>query len=155
LFAAYIVCCILNLSSRLFETNADATWATFNSPITILTSMSKSTGRVGRSGHPDTLAGETPEVPIYEKSRGPGSTAEVDSWTSKEPKQVLHSHLNYVVPDTKKWEQAAAYYLDTDAAVDAAVNAVGSEAYRLTHSMQRSSEELMYIRRIALFGLPN
>src|SRR4029077_9778954 len=61
--------------------------------------------------HPDTSAGEAPEVPIYERSRGPGSTADVDYWTSKEPKEVLHSHLNYVVPDTKKWEQAAAYYL--------------------------------------------
>lgn len=69
--------------------------------------------------HPDTSGGETPEIPRYETSRGPGSTAEVDYWTSREPREVIHSHLNYVVPDTAKWEQAAAYYIDTHEFVDA------------------------------------
>jgi type III restriction enzyme len=75
--------------------------------------------------HPDISAGEAPEIPIYERTRGPGSTAEVDFWTSKEPKEVLHCHLNYVVPDTKKWEQQAAYYLDTHPSVDAFVKNSG------------------------------
>ena len=75
--------------------------------------------------HPDTSAGETPEVPLYEKTRGAGSTAEVDYWTSKEPKEVVHCHLNYVVPDTKKWEQQAAYYLDKHLMVDAFVKNAG------------------------------
>jgi hypothetical protein len=42
---------------------------------------------------PDTSQGETPEVPRYESSRGPGSTEEVDFWTSREPREVLHSHV--------------------------------------------------------------
>ena len=71
--------------------------------------------------HPDTSGGETPEIPLYESSRGPGSTADVDFWTSREPREVIHSHLNYVVPDTAKWEQAAAYYIDRHPAVDAFV----------------------------------
>ena len=75
--------------------------------------------------HPDTIAGETPEVPLYEKTRGAGSTAEVDFWTSKDPKEVLHCHLNYVIPDTKKWEQQAAYYLDKHPMVDAFVKNAG------------------------------
>jgi type III restriction enzyme len=75
--------------------------------------------------HPDTYVGETPEVPRYEKTRGAGSTAEVDFWTSKDPKEVLHCHLNYVIPDTKKWEQTAAYYLDKHALVDAFVKNSG------------------------------
>ena len=33
---------------------------------------------------PDTSQGEAPEVPRYEANRGPGSTAEVDFWTSRE-----------------------------------------------------------------------
>lgn len=70
---------------------------------------------------PDTSAGEAPEVPIYEKTRGPGSTGDVNFWTSKEPREVLHCHLNYVVPDTKKWEQTAAYYLDKHPMADAFV----------------------------------
>ncbi len=57
---------------------------------------------------PDTSEGETPEIPLYESSRGPGSTADVDFWTSREPREVLRSHLNYVVPDTTSWEQQAA-----------------------------------------------
>jgi len=74
---------------------------------------------------PDASAGEAPEVPRYEKTRGPGSTADVDFWTSKEPKEVLHCHLNYVVPDTKKWEQVASYYIDTHPLVDAFVKNAG------------------------------
>lgn len=61
---------------------------------------------------PDTAQGEVPEVPRYEVSRGDGSTAEVDLWTSREVREVRHSHVNYVVSDTKRWEQAAAYYID-------------------------------------------
>jgi type III restriction enzyme len=75
--------------------------------------------------HPDTSGGETPEIPRYESSRGPGSTAEVDYWTSREPKEVIRSHLNYVVPDTAKWEQAAAYYIDGHELVDAFVKNAG------------------------------
>ncbi len=66
---------------------------------------------------PDTSQGEAPEVPRYEASRGPGSTAEVDFWTSRDVREVIKSHLNYVVADTKQWEQSAAYYLDTNNAV--------------------------------------
>lgn len=68
---------------------------------------------------PDTSLGEAPEIPRYEKSRGPGSTAEVDFWTSRDVREVIHSHLNYVVADTKKWEQAAAHSIDKHEKVDA------------------------------------
>lgn len=67
---------------------------------------------------PDTSHGEVPEIPRYESSRGPGSTSEVDFWTSREVREVTHSHLNYVVLDTRKWEQSAAFYLDKHPAVD-------------------------------------
>ncbi len=74
---------------------------------------------------PDTAGGEAPEIPLYETSRGPGSTADVDFWTSREPRQILRSHLNYVVPDTTKWEQQAAYYIDAHKLVDAFVKNAG------------------------------
>jgi len=61
---------------------------------------------------PDADAGETPELPRYERLRGAGSTAEVDFWTRREPYPVVKSHLNAVVPDTKKFEQSAAWQLD-------------------------------------------
>ena len=62
---------------------------------------------------PDTTSGESPEVPRYEANRGPGSTRDVDLWTSREVREPAKSHLNYVVADTRKWEQSAAFYLDT------------------------------------------
>ncbi len=74
---------------------------------------------------PDTSQGETPEVPRYESSRGPGSTAEVNYWTSREPREIVHSHVNYLVPDTLKWEQSAGYFIDTHPAVDAFVKNAG------------------------------
>ena len=58
-------------------------------------------------------------------SRGPGSTAEVDFWTSKDVREVTARHLNYVVADTRKWEQSAAYYIDTHPAVAAFVKNAG------------------------------
>jgi type III restriction enzyme len=61
---------------------------------------------------PDVSAGESPEVPRFESSRGTGSTAEVDYWTSRDVREVMKSHLNYLVADTKTWEQSAAYLID-------------------------------------------
>ncbi len=33
-------------------------------------------------------------------------------------REVTNSHLNFVVADTKRWEQTAAYYIDTHKAVE-------------------------------------
>ncbi len=73
----------------------------------------------------DTSQGEAPEIPRYETSRGPGSTAEVDFWTSREVREIVHSHLNYAVMDTKQWEQCAAYAIDTHPSVEAFVKTDG------------------------------
>ena len=74
---------------------------------------------------PDTAQGEAPELPAYETHRGPGATAEVDFWTSRDVREVVHSHVNYVVADTTRWEQSAAYYIDTHPAVEAFVKNAG------------------------------
>ncbi len=74
---------------------------------------------------PDTSQGEAPEVPRYEQSRGPGSTADVDFWTSRDVREVLRSHVNHVVADTARWEQSAAYVLDTHPLVEAFVKNAG------------------------------
>lgn len=67
----------------------------------------------------DASQGEVPELPIYESNRGPASTAEIDFWTSRNVREVIHSHLNYIVADTKQWEQSAAYVIDTHSSVAA------------------------------------
>jgi type III restriction enzyme len=80
--------------------------------------------RLKEALQPDTSEGEAPEIPRYEQGRPAGSTADVDFWTSKKVKEVEKSHLNYVVQDSK-WEQSAAYYLDTHKRVAAFVKNQG------------------------------
>jgi type III restriction enzyme len=67
----------------------------------------------------DVDGGEAAELPVLEASRGPGSTAEVDFWTSRDVREVMKSQVNYVAADTKRWEQSAAYFIDTHARVAA------------------------------------
>ena len=74
---------------------------------------------------PDTSEGEPPEIPRYEPSRREGSTADVDYWTSRDAVEVMRSHVNFVVPDTKRWEQSAAYYIDKHNAVNSFVKNAG------------------------------
>jgi type III restriction enzyme len=74
---------------------------------------------------PDASAGEAPELPRYEPNRGPGTTADVDFWTGKDVRETLKSHLNYVVADTKVWEQSAAYAIEKHGAVEAFVKNAG------------------------------
>ena len=74
---------------------------------------------------PDDQAGEDVELPRTESGRGPGSTVEVDFETRREPYPVVKSHINAVVPDTAKWEQSAAYKLDTNDLVHSFVKNAG------------------------------
>lgn len=80
--------------------------------------------RLTEALHPDTSEGEAPEIPRYETGRGVGSTADVDFWTTKKVKEIQKSHLNYVVQDSK-WEQSAAFHLDTHPRVVAFVKNQG------------------------------
>jgi type III restriction enzyme len=73
----------------------------------------------------DVDEGEAPELPLLEASRGAGTTLEVDFWTSRDVREVVRSQVNSVVADTKRWEQSAAYFLDTHADVAAFVKNVG------------------------------
>ena len=75
--------------------------------------------------HGDTDDGEVAELPVIERSRGAGSTSDVDFWTSRPVVEVAKSHVNYLVADTDKWEQSAAYHIDNHASVDAFVKNAG------------------------------
>jgi hypothetical protein len=67
--------------------------------------------RLTEAIHPAVSDGEDAEIPRYEQHRRVGSTADVDFWTVKKVNEIEHSHLNYVVQDSK-WEGSAAYYLE-------------------------------------------
>jgi type III restriction enzyme len=81
--------------------------------------------RIVEAIRPDASQGEAPEIPRYESGRGEGSSADVDFWTAKPVYEIAKSHLNYVVADTKTWEQSAAYYIDTHPRVAAFVKNQG------------------------------
>jgi type III restriction enzyme len=49
----------------------------------------------------------------------------VDFWTRKDVREVVKSQVNYVVADTARWEQSAAYFLDKHKAVEAFVKNAG------------------------------
>ena len=53
------------------------------------------------------------ELPKLELHRPPGTTMDVDFMTRRAPVPVLKSHVNAVVPDTAKWEQQAAFFIDS------------------------------------------
>ncbi len=81
--------------------------------------------RILQSLQPDDAAGETPEVPRYDSRSEPGSTAAVDFWTGKDVRDTVRCHVNYMVADTKRWEQQAAQYLDSSPYVQAWVKNAG------------------------------
>ena len=68
---------------------------------------------------------EAAELPVLERTRGAGSTSDVDFWTSRPVVEVHKSHVNFVVADTDKWEQSAAYHIDSHPAVSAFVKNAG------------------------------
>jgi type III restriction enzyme len=69
--------------------------------------------RLAEAIKPDATAGEDAELPVLERTRSAiGSTTDVSFWTSRDVREVLHSHVNLVVADTLQWEQSAAFIID-------------------------------------------
>jgi type III restriction enzyme len=81
--------------------------------------------RLSEAIRPDISRGEAPEIPRFEANRLAGSSSDVDFPTTRDVREVLKSHVNYVVADTKRWEQSAAYILDTHPRVEAFVKNAG------------------------------
>ena len=61
---------------------------------------------------PDDNSGEMPLMPILDRYKSKGSTAEVKFSTTKPCFATLMSHINQVVADTLQWEQSAAFRLE-------------------------------------------
>ncbi len=61
---------------------------------------------------PDNEQGEPPLMPILNRFKKIGSTAEVNFKTTRPCFSTIRSHINSVVADTKTWEQSAAFRLE-------------------------------------------
>ena len=78
------------------------------------------------------------ELPKLETNRPPGTTADVDFMSRRQPVPVLKSHVNAVVADTAKWEQQTAFFIDTHPRVVAFVKNAGlGLGVPYTHEGQR------------------
>jgi type III restriction enzyme len=61
---------------------------------------------------PDETQGEPPLMPILNRYKPVGTTAEVDFKTVKPCFTTVHSHVNMVAADTAQWEQSSAFRLE-------------------------------------------
>ena len=61
---------------------------------------------------PDESQGEPPLMPILNRYKPTGTTADVDFKTTKPCFTTHHSHVNMVAADTAQWEQSAAFRLE-------------------------------------------
>lgn len=66
---------------------------------------------------PDVDAGEPPLLPVLNRYKKTGSTAEVDFKTAKPCYATQKSHIDKVVLDTDRWEASAAFRLELSEAV--------------------------------------
>ncbi|MCC6720386.1 MAG: DEAD/DEAH box helicase family protein [Acetobacteraceae bacterium] len=67
--------------------------------------------RLAAAIQPDTAAGEAPELPDIDRDH-PTATVDISVFTTKDVREVVHSHVNLAVHDTANWEQTATYHLD-------------------------------------------
>jgi type III restriction enzyme len=73
--------------------------------------------RIQAAIEPDDAEGEPPLLPVLNRHKPIGTTAEVDFKTTRPCHATFHSHINQIVLDTHSWEQAAAFHLESSPAV--------------------------------------
>ncbi len=69
-------------------------------------------GRMIAAIRPDDSQGEPPLMPILNRYKSTGTTAEVDFKTTRPCFGAQRSHINLVAADTATWEQSAAFRLE-------------------------------------------
>ncbi len=79
--------------------------------------FSRMVERLGDRIEPDESEGEPPLLPILNRYKKTGSTAEVDFKTTKPCYATGKSHIDQVVLDTERWEASAAFRLELSEAV--------------------------------------
>ncbi len=74
--------------------------------------MDRLVERIRDAIQPDTSQGEPPLLPILNRYKQIGTTAEVDFKTTRPCYATVNSHINQVVADTKTWETSAAFKIE-------------------------------------------
>ena len=74
--------------------------------------MARAMRRLLDAIEPNDAAGETPLLPILNRHKPFGTTADVDFKTVRRVHATTKSHLNQTVLDTRTWESAAAFRLE-------------------------------------------
>ncbi len=74
--------------------------------------MNRMVGRLVDAIEPDDSEGEPPLMPVLNRFKPIGTTAEVDFKTVRPCKPVGRSHINQVVPDSPRWESTACFRLE-------------------------------------------
>lgn len=80
--------------------------------VTLLKYKERIVERLTAAIEPDTESGEPPILPVIERFRPIGSTAEVLFRTVRPCVGTSKSHISHVVLDAPKWEHSAAYQLE-------------------------------------------
>ena len=62
---------------------------------------------------PDKTQGEVPLLPILNRYKPIGTSADVDFFTTRRCNGTQRSHVNLVVLDTATWESSACFYLES------------------------------------------
>jgi type III restriction enzyme len=68
--------------------------------------------RLSAAIRPDDSQGEPPLMPILNRYKPVGTTADVDFKSTHPCFATVHSHINLVTADTARWEQSAAFRLE-------------------------------------------
>jgi type III restriction enzyme len=74
--------------------------------------------RLAAAIRPDATQGEAPLLPILNRYRPYGTTADVDFKTTRVCHGTQRSHINLVPTDTANWERSAAFRLELSSEVD-------------------------------------
>ena len=103
---------VLNVVWEYLEQRVIVTDDTPLEEIALLKYKQRIIERLTQAIEPDTEAGEPPLLPIIERFRPVGSTAEVLFRTVRPTVGTTKSHISHVVLDAPRWEHSVAYRLE-------------------------------------------
>jgi len=103
---------VLGIVERFVETRVDWSGATNRCELGLEIYARQAVDRLCDAIEPDTASGEPPLLPVIDRFRPHGSTADVIFNTTRPCHWTQKSHIDHVVLDTHTWERSAASTLE-------------------------------------------